>query len=713
MELTPSVTAPSPRADLPPARRAFRADIQALRALAIGAVVLNHLWPTRFAGGYVGVDVFFVISGFLITGHLFGELEATGRVALGRFYARRIRRLLPAALLVLAIVAGLVALFLPFARWARNGAEILASATYVENWALSAMAVEYSAMNDAASAVQHFWSLSVEEQFYLVWPLLMLAAVAVIARRRLLLSPRAAVIAALSIIAAASFASSIVATAAQPAQAYFATYTRAWEFAVGGLIAMTVAGRRAPRRAADLLVAAGAATIVAVVFLYDQHTPFPGFAAALPALGTAAVIAAGTLSVRTCLSPLFGLGPVQWVGDVSYSLYLWHWPLIVVAPFALASELSGPLRVSLLAGAVLLAGLTRRWVEIPAQRARPWASSSRRAMLGMVAGMAIVGLLAGLLLIGAAVRSGEDLPTATLPEGPCAGPSAMIAANACADRFGPAESVQSRPRNEYFYTPPECSGFLATMTYGDKSTTRVCDYSGGKPGAPTVWLVGDSHAQQWQGPVFAIARDRGWRLTLSYLGGCPPADVAFNGYRALGAPADVDRCRMWSRDVSDAIVAARPNLVITSMAARREMVDDGSGRPATAQFVEGLQRDWARWTAAGPRVLVIADPPFNGEVRNPDCVALNPRNPLSCARPREIAQPPDPLVIAAATMGDTAVTLFDATPFFCDDAECYSVIGGVVVYYDPDHLNLEYARMLRPMLEAALPESMRDTSAAP
>lgn len=684
-------------------RRPFRVDIQALRAVAIAVVVLNHLWPTRLSGGYVGVDVFFVISGFLITGHLFSELSRTGRIALGRFYARRIRRLLPAALLVLAASSLLVAIFLPYARWARNGAEILASATYVENWALAAMSVNYSALNDAASAAQHFWSLSVEEQFYLVWPVLLLLAMVLASRMRPSPARRTVALVMLSIVAAGSFIASVLFTAVQPAQAYFATFTRAWEFALGGLIAITVVRRDSRPGVASLLALVGLAAIVGSALVLNESTPFPGSAALVPALGTAAVIASGSLAPRMWLTPVFAARPVQWLGDVSYSLYLWHWPLIVVAPFALSRELSGPVRAGILGLALALAALTRRWVERPAQRAKWWATSTRRSVGAMLGGVAVVALLAGILMGSSAVRAAEDSPTAALPQGPCVGPNAMVASNACSDPFGPAGSVQTSPRNEYFYTPPECGEFLPVMTYGDKATTHRCDYSNGAPDPVRVWLVGDSHAQQWQGPLFEIAHERGWVLTISYLGGCPVADVSFIGFRAAGAPADVERCRAWNTDVVPAIVADAPDLVITSMSARRELVDDGSGRDASAQYADGLTRDWRKWVDAGSRVLVLADPPFNGEVRSPDCVALNPQDPMACARSRVLAQPPDPLSAAVNQMADPNVTLFDATPYFCDTSTCYAVIGGYAVYYDADHLNLEYARMLRPMLESALP----------
>lgn len=685
--------------------RGFRPDIQALRAIAITAVVVNHLWPTRFSGGYVGVDVFFVISGFLITGHLFGEIARTGRIRLGRFYARRIRRLLPAALLVLAVTAGLVAAFLPYARWSRNAIEILASATYVENWTLAAMSVNYSALNDAASAAQHFWSLSVEEQFYLVWPLLMLAALWVASRLSSRENRRAVILSALAVLGCGSLAASIIYTTSHPAPAYFATFTRAWEFALGGLVALGLARVKLPPPLAQVLVPIGLGLIVFPVFAFGPTTPFPGSAAMLPAGGTAMIIAAGSLGVHTWFSTLFGWRPVQWVGDVSYSLYLWHWPLIVITPFALGRELSWSTRVAVLVVALALAAATRRWIERPAQTSPVWAASVSRAVIGMAAGWAIVASLAALLLIGAGVRAAADAPSVAPPTGACSGPNAMIPGNDCPDPFGPAASLEMGPKNQYFFTPPECGEFLDVLTYGETSTTHRCDFSAGEAHPPDVWLVGDSHAQQWQGPLFDLARERGWRLTTSFVGGCPVADVAYVGFRSAAPPAEVDRCRAWNRDLSDAIASDAPDLVVTSMAARHELVDDGSGADATSQYVAGLHRTWSRWIHAGTRVLVMADPPFNGEVRNPDCVALNVSDPSACARPRAQAQPADPLVAAAASFSESGVKLFDPTPFMCDAALCYAVVGGVPVYYDADHLNLEFARMLGPMIASALPGS--------
>lgn len=699
MTLQTSSSAATRAAQQPTPDRRFRTDVQALRALAIGAVVLNHLWPGAVGGGYVGVDVFFVISGFLITSHLLREVTATGRIRLGAFYARRIRRLLPAALLVLLVSAVLVAVFLPYPRWQRNALEVASSALYVENWYLTAMATDYSALNDSATVAQHYWSLSVEEQFYFVWPVLIVVAAAIGAR--FLRGSRRGVGILLAVVGAASLASSVIVVGIWPAQAYFVTYGRMWEFVAGGLIALLMGRRRMPRAVANLLSAAGLAMILVAVFLYGPDTPFPGSAALLPVAGTAAVIAAGTDHPRLWHTPLTASRPVQWVGEVSYSLYLWHWPLIVVAPFVLLGELNVAVRLGILATALVLAWITKVLVEDPGQRWRWWTGSVRRSVLAMVAGVAVVVVVSAGLLLGFQSRAAADQPTAPLPTGSCVGPAAVAPGSTCDDPFGqPAASAVMTRANEYFYTPEECAP-LDILTAGEKNTTVRCDFSGGEPAA-RVWLVGDSHAQQWQGAVFELARERGWEVTTSYLGGCPVADVAFRGFRWPWSAADVEECRTWARDVSDAILAEAPDAVFTAMAARLHLVDDGSGRPAADQFVEGLHRDWQRWIDAGVHVVALADPPFNGEVRSPDCVLLHRNAPAECARPRVDAQPADPVVRAGEGMASTSLDVVDLTDRFCDATLCYAVVGGIPVYYDADHLNLQYMRMLAPEIAAVI-----------
>ena len=681
----------------------FRTDIQALRALAIALVVVTHIWPTRLSGGYVGVDVFFVISGFLITSHLTSELTRTGRVRLAAFYARRVRRLLPAALLVLAITAVLVVVFLPYPRWGRNGWEILSSATYVENWYLSAMSVNYSALNDAASAVQHYWSLSVEEQFYLIWPWLLLlgATIASRFRRRAPQGMARALTVVVIVVGVLSLASSVVYTVIAPNQAYFTTFTRAWEFAAGALVALFATRIRGSASLRNVIGILGFIMNLLAAITFDSMTSFPGYAALLPVAGTAAVIAAGTGAERQWHDAVTATKPVQWLGDVSYSLYLWHWPILVIVPFALGRDLSLLTRVLVLVVALILAVLTRRLVEVPAQRWSAWGTRARRPLLFMVVGMVVVAALAGATIAAAAVRAQADQPPAVVHAEACLGPAALAPKAKCDDPFGRLNYAVMTPKNEYFFTPPQCT-WEKRLQYGDVHTTQLCDFSGGRPNSPQVWLIGDSHAQQWQGAVYDLARARHWRLTTSYLGGCPMADVAFEGFRTVWGPVETNRCRAWSHDAADAIETDRPDLVITAMASRHQLVDDGSGRSHDEQFERGLQGYWKRWTAQGTKVLAMADPPLNAEIRSPDCLLLNKSDPVSCARPRAQAQPLDPIVAAVQGAGLPGVGVLDLTDRFCDQDRCYAAVGGVPVYYDADHLNLEYVRLLGPLIQKGI-----------
>ncbi|GAA3458147.1 acyltransferase family protein [Saccharothrix longispora] len=670
------------------ARRGFRTDIQALRAVAVLAVVVNHLWPHALTGGYVGVDVFFVISGYLITSHLDREITATGRVRLGRFYARRVRRLLPAAFLVLAVSLVAAWFLLPYPRWRANATEAFAAATYWENWLLAAKSVDYSAANAAASLVQHYWSLSVEEQFYLVWPLLLVLLVKVRARRAQLVG--------VAVVSAASLAFSIHYTQVEPTQAYFVTPVRVWEFGLGALVAL--AAVRLPARLAEAASFAGLSMIVWSAFAYGHGTPFPGWHALVPTVGTALVIAS---EGRRWHTPVTAAAPVQFLGGISYSLYLWHWPLIVVAPFVFgvpSGKLGTPHLLGVLAVAVVLSWLSKRFVE---DRGITLTRRTGVTFAGMVAGLLVVSVAAyGLNWTYARHVAQAERDIEADGGGLCHGARAMVPTNGCPDPLGPARVVDMGPANQYFGEPPGCTAPERHRVR--QEDVKVCDYSGGATDPKVVWLVGDSHAQQWQPPVADLARRHGWVLKYAYLGGCPMADVAFTAYHDPVTEERKRNCLDWSARTADTITGDAPDLVLTSFFARREYVDDGSRRSATEQYRDGLEPRWRKWTDAGARVVVLGDPPFNGEARDPDCVSLNPTTPGDCAVDRATAHPEDPLAEVARTSANPAVSLVDLTDYFCDDRKCHAVIGGVAVYYDTDHLNREFSRSLTPVLDEAI-----------
>ncbi|MFF2297424.1 acyltransferase family protein [Arthrobacter sp. NPDC058127] len=683
-------------------RSGFRPDIQALRALAVSFVVLGHLWPKLLPGGYVGVDAFFVISGFLITAHLSKEVFATGRLDFAAFYSRRIRRLLPAAFVVLAVSLVAAAVILPFSRWGDTAQQVLASAIYGENWVLAANAVDYSASTSSATVAQHYWSLSVEEQFYLFWPLLLvgLAWGAKLLKAR----PRWIVAAGIGAASLVSLALSSHYADMGRHEAYFYTPVRLWEFGVGAILALVVSRLRFPRAVCGPIVLLGFGGLLASALLFNAATPFPGTFALLPVLGTALVIAGGTPGHRFWHSRLISWKPVQFLGNISYSLYLWHWPLIVVGPFLISAELRTPAKLVLLAISVALAWATKVWVEDKGIAFRPQVRPALKTVLAMVVGIVVVGAGCGGLELGqtAKVAAAEE-SMLRQKTSVCYGPSSMDHPTECPDRFGPAATPIMSDANAYFKTPSECTEPLDILLAGDKKTTRICDFSGGAANPQTIWLVGDSHAQQWQGPIFDLAKRNKWVVKISFDGACPPAAVSYVGYySSVANQANVDACRNWGREVSDAIKAERPQYVFTAAFARKERVDDGSGRSQNEQYAEGFGKYWESWTSVGTEVRVLSDPPYNVDVRSSDCVQLNAKDPVRCAVDRGVADPEDPMSYAARVSHDPKVRLIDLTRYFCDAKMCYSVVGGVVVYYDVNHLNLEFSQLLAPMIQAKL-----------
>jgi len=394
------VSTPIPTDVRPPSRSgtgpARRKDIQALRALAVLFVVVDHLWPSGLLpGGYGGVDLFFVVSGYLITGQLARELRRTGTLDLKGFFARRARRLLPAAALVSVAATVLVRFALPRENWTRTALEGLGGTLYAQNWLMALSTLPEFSPDGLPTPFQHFWSLSVEEQFYLVWPVLLLLAVRRARRAGARDRGRRRALALVAVVTGASFLVGVVQTELSSQTAYFSTWTRVWEFGAGALVALGVGVPRRPA-VARALVALGWATVLVCGVVY-HGVEFPGVGALAPVLAAAAILAGGETVRRTGLEPLTDSRPVQWLGDVSYSVYLWHWPLVLVLPFVLGREPTGWDKVALVAVVLLLAGATRRWVELPGAR-WTWARARPARTLAVAAVVTAAPLSASLAL---------------------------------------------------------------------------------------------------------------------------------------------------------------------------------------------------------------------------------------------------------------------------------------------------------------------------
>jgi peptidoglycan/LPS O-acetylase OafA/YrhL len=663
--------------------RGFRRDIQGIRGFALVLVLACHAELPGFGGGFVGLDVFYVLSGFLITGLILDELRRTGTVSLRDFYARRARRLLPLAVTVLIATLLAALVLFPVSRLHQVSDDALAAALYVANWNFIAQQVDYFAFEDGAiSPVQHFWSLSVEEQFYLLWPVLLLA-LAVLATR---LGARRGVVlgVALGVLGGASLVYGIDYTAADPGRAYFSTLTRGWELALGGLLAVLLpAGLRLPRAAGWALAGGGLAVLLATTALFTSATPYPGWQALLPALATVGVIVAGTATSMTAPIRLLVARPLQTLGKISYAWYLWHWPALVIAAAAW-----GPLSVRERVVVTLAAGVptvaSHHLIEERFRRSRTLAARPRRSLaLGWGFTTAAVALAFAVVV----VRPGLDAAPAGAVTG-ARGATGPLQENVSTIRPTPATARDDKGR----MFDDGC------LVKGKARRSPACVY-GDPHGATTVVLFGDSHALQYFPALDRIAKRRGWRLLGLARASCPIGLVDYQ-----------PTCNAWRENTLRRIERERPRLVVASSAtdARFRVKVDGErlSRTASEPLLEaGYARTFARLAARGARIAVLRDQgraPF--EVA--DCVSEHHDELRRCAfRPK---RPWDrAFAVRGARRAKRGVRIIDPIGVLCPRRDgrrlCAPVIGDVLVYRDTYHLSATFAATLDRWLEARLP----------
>jgi peptidoglycan/LPS O-acetylase OafA/YrhL len=686
-----------PRADSEPeahsSRSALRAEIQALRALAVALVLVYHLWPAVLPGGFVGVDVFFAISGFLITSLLLREAERDGSVSLRAFWARRARRILPAALLTVLVCALATVALVPLTRWQQFFAEMRASTAYVQNWKLAGDAVDYLAAANAPSPVQHYWSLSIEEQFYLVWPVLIAVAVRV-TRGRPVQARRRAVAVVLAAATGLSLVYSIVHTSADPAAAYFVTPTRAWELGAGALLALAAPFDRSPAAARAVLSWVGLAAIAVAALAYSHATPFPGHAALLPVLGALAVIRAGLPAGRWSPARVMTPRPVQFLGDVSYSVYLWHWPLIVFAPFVVAAD-GAVVKVAIGAASILAAWLTKRLVEDPA-RTTPLLTTRGARWTLAGAGVATAAVLAVTVAAGShvthQVRAEERATERVLASHPrCFGAAARDSRRRPCENPSLRDTVVPTPLEAAKRDNAPCDVIERA------STVTVCAF-GPRPVHParTVALVGDSHAVHWRPAFERIARSRHWRGLSITRSGCPLSATK----PQLQGRALV-RCQQWKREVPRWLAAHRDVHTVFVAQHSGSRGTARGGQDAFAAQVWGFRSAWHTLPGSVEHVVVLRDTPTMPGT-TPTCVeqaiSEHRRAATACDAPRDAALPPDP-ALAAARDETARVRSIDLSRYFCDERRCPPVIGGALVYKDVEsHLTDVYAATLGPIL---------------
>lgn len=663
------------------AGKTFRMDIQGLRALAVGLVLVFHVWPSALPGGYVGVDVFFVISGYLITGILLRQATG-GKIDFLAFYARRARRLLPAATATMLAVAVASFLWMPAIHWHDTAQDVIASAFYVMNWWLAGTAGDYFASDAAASPLQHFWSLAIEEQFYLIWPAMIAGLVAM--ARHFGWDLVRTLVAGIAVVVAASLAHSIIATVDDRAWAYFATTTRAWELAIGALLAIAAPAQRSWWNA--VLGVVGLAMIVTAAAFFDATSPFPGWIAALPVLGTAAVIhSGGAGGTHSFVHRALGSAVPRYLGGTSYSLYLWHWPLIIFAGFWTGSQPGLYSGLLLIVGAIVLADLSKRFLEDPIYKAHQPGASSRS------------GIYLGVGCLGAAAAAGFALLVLPGAGGP--------AVNADTAARYPGAAILARGYN-HDHTPGLASirqDIPADYRKCHGSTRAVeitpCPPLGPSDATVDVAVVGDSHAGQWIPALAELANKAGLRIHIHTKSSCP-----FTLAEVMSRGEVYEECSRWNRNLMEVLRATRPAIVVSSASSVYRGRDD-EGRTGAEAIAAGQQALWRELESLGAQVVVIRDTPRPARVGvDPaECLAQRDSRPADCSLVRaEIVVPEseDPNVLGARAL--PSVHLVDLTDYICSAAACDPIVGNVVVWRDNNHLTASYAMTLAPALYANL-----------
>jgi peptidoglycan/LPS O-acetylase OafA/YrhL len=683
----------------------WRADIQGLRGVAVLAVLVYHLWPSVMTGGFVGVDVFFVISGFVITVGLVRHPPETFH-DLRAFWGRRIRRLLPASLLVILSSLVAVLVVVPETRWSSNAREAIASALYLENWQLATNAVDYLRSDDPPSAFQHFWSLSVEEQFYLVWPLLLFGvAVATTGAKR---SRRVIAATAIIVLVMISFWYSVRLTAIMPSRAYFATPVRVWEFGFGGLLAFVVGARPGGVLTGRLMLRilgwGGLIAILAAAVIYDQATSFPSWRAAVPVIGCGAVIVAGCSPRVGGSSSLLSWRPLTLVGDISYPLYLWHWPLIVLVPYVRGGELNALDRPLIVVASVILATVTKRFVEDPIRQGNRWNVGIRPFRFAAVGMLAVVAASIGVLREVDVRRADarQQIAEAKADAGECFGAgSAALGVDRCPpiarDDIVPAAIWATEDRTTAYED--------GCWEYPPFEGTASCFY-GAHSAATSIALVGNSHAGHWLSTLQELMPQMDFNITTFMASGCNVTTT-----RVIWDPPEHGAgCLEWAERVSNEISTGRFDLVVTSAIHTRSPLASNDPEERYELAVAGHREVLESWASNDVNVLVIRDTPraVGGSGPMPDCVAMNNDVAARCTGPRVEWLMPDPLFDAATDLGDDRVSTVDLTSHFCSSESCWGVIGGVIVFYDEHHLTHTYARTLAPYLAPALRYALDD-----
>ncbi|WP_370642754.1 acyltransferase family protein [Nesterenkonia sp. DZ6] len=665
--------------------RRFRPELHGVRGLAILGVVLFHLFGAGRVSG--GIDIFLAVSGFLFTGMLLRESAAGGGpIDIGRYLARIARRLLPAAALVITVTLAIGLFLFPSTRREQLWGEARASLLYFENIELINSQLAYGAAGPDTSPFQHFWSLSVQGQFYLVWPLVAIAAV-LLARK--IKKPAAHVMIALvGLIIAASFIFTLYMQTMDQDQAYLMTRTRFWELAFGGLLALVASSIALPPRFRFLAGWLGIGLILTCGFVLDGASLFPGPWALWPLAGLTLVMLSANggigpreskASAATFLSNRF----FAWIGNIAYGLYLWHWPLLIFYLQVRNQDAIGvPGAAAVFMVSLLLAWATYRWVEQPMSRT----TLSTRVQLTRALGI--------LVAAGAGISIVLSQLTPAIPEGysmagvdrnlhPGAAEAMASASSEPSPETFPSLDLLANDRSMYY----SWGCHQTNENRPDTGEVLVCA-DPHPPAEPkkTIMLAGGSHAGHWYNGLLLIAEQNDWELLVSDKDGCR--------FRHTG-DMESDACSRWNANFAKTVAEHEPDVVITT--------GTNLGRSGSDENIpDGATDRWKEILEAGAELLLI-----RGTARPdedvPECLAEQ-RPIQECGPTFESYDEDSPLLQYSSSW--EGLYSVDLTPNICPDGSCPAVVGNVAVYRDNSHLSSYYVETLAPYIDQQIREAM-------
>jgi peptidoglycan/LPS O-acetylase OafA/YrhL len=706
------------RTDNPGARKRY--DIQGLRALAVALVIADHLlaYPT---GGFVGVDVFFVISGFVITASLIREHEKNGRLSFADFYRRRARRILPLASLV--IVMSLIASWAVFstARFAGIAQDGLWAFLSAANWHLAIIGTDYMQAGGAVSPLQHFWSLAVEEQFYIVWPWLIVLMLGWGASKlgRSSSGARRSLGLAMLAVVGASFVFAMWESSAAPTVAYFSTFSRAWELGCGGLLAVLAPVLlRIPDRIRPALAYLGLTGIVFGAFAMTPELTFPGPWAAVPVLATMAVISAGTGGEQRLLAPLTNRAS-RYLGDISYSLYLWHFPVIILLDAVRPS--SGVVDYAVaLALTLALSAWSYRFVEEPVRHSQwlepkaakatkaPHEAAPRLAYGALTALALVAAIVVSFTLAKAAPGTATARPvvspgasSSAVPNTPSAKLSQELTLALAASQWPeltPAIDTLGNEAKAPEWVEDGCLGDDRGALEDPTENAARCIY-GDEAAKKTAVVLGDSVAISYVPGIRAALEPQGYKILVYTMQQCPAAAVDVIKSSKAAHP----KCAPFRTWALQQLASMKPDMVVASSSTGTlvRLSSGATGGAAADEWTEASKKLYTELSASAKQVFVL-DPPPRGR-KFAEC-ATKISTPADCAS--KVQQLSLDMTAAGREALDPAgqpnVHFVDTVGWFCVAGNCPAFAGTSPMHADGAHLTAAYSKSLGPVLSEAL-----------